>query len=1292
MPRSIRQGSVGHFTLFGRLKISYPEELPVSRRKDDILAALRKNRVVIVCGDTGSGKTTQLPKIAIEAGLGGEGRRIGCTQPRRIAATSVAKRVSEEMQVALGQEVGYQIRFEDRTDRERTRVKFMTDGILLAETRGDSSLKQYDAIIVDEAHERSLNIDFILGYLHRTLRKRKDLRVIVSSATLDAGAFSEFFGGAPVIEVAGRTYPVEDRYQPPFDDREPLADQIARAVDDLAEDDPYGDTLVFLPGEREIRDAADLLEGRRRRDTMILPLFARQAGAEQQAVFSPVPGKRRIILATNVAETSLTIPDIRFVIDSGIARVSRFDAGSGIQRLRIEPISQASARQRRGRCGRVSDGVCVRLYSEEDFDDRPEFTDPEILRSNLAGVVLQMEHLGLGDPLDFPFVDPPPPKRVSQAYRVLEELGALTKKGKHVEMTGIGHTLARLPVDPRIGRLLVAAEEEGCLLEGLVVASALAVQDPRERPRDKQQAADSAHGQFRDKRSDFTGWLNWWFAIEKARGRSNNELRRFCQKNFLNFRRVMEWRNLHRELRASLRDLKWKLPPPKKTLTDPKDTYSEPLHRAILAAIPSHIGMHKGAKLGYQGAQNSNFWLFPGSGVFGTAPAWAMAFELVETAKLYAREVAMFDPGWFEKVAPHLCRYRYSNPHWVPEQGAVYGDERVIAFGLPVVDKRKVHYGRIDRKVAREVFLLEALVNGNTRAPMPSLANNRETLAAAERLEHKMRRLNGLVHPEAVVSFYEERVPDSICTQKEFEKWIAKQPEGAIDFALEDCLLPQSEPIHPEDYPDEIVAPDGESTLTLSYLHNPSDPADGITCLVPLAELPHLPDWFGEWLVPGWLPEKVSSLLRCLPKATRTLLPANREVVDGFVSAWEGYEPGCGLLEAVIDCLRDEHGVEVSEASFDLDRLPEIERMRFEVVDDSGRIVGASRDLAQLQGKLAGRVKDRFAVVAKGRFEKAELRTWNFGDLPESVDLDRRTVGYPRLCLGRGELPAMRLFADPECAAVQHRLGVTLLFQEENRELIDRLRGVLFSTRAGTAAPPPAQKSKVPVAKGGDFGSLAAAFGEASAPKRETKAPSPLPAAKRPAMSFLTPDEAWLLRNLGAESARNHDDLVVRVVSELIDSPMSRESWVERSETTRELLFEHASSVCGKVASLLVVASRIGPLLDSAEVGYEESLADARDHFAQLLFPGWLLESDLGRLLYDFQGLETRLTRMLGGPPAKDLDKLERYHEQAVGFWTAKGRCECGRCPEAIDKAELAAADNDLRLKIFAPEVRSRMK
>jgi ATP-dependent helicase HrpA len=1274
------------------VNLSFPPDLPVSRRRDDIRAAMERHAVVIVCGDTGSGKTTQLPKIALELGRGTNGRRIGCTQPRRIAATSVASRVAEELQVPLGREVGYQIRFEDKTDKAVTRVKFMTDGVLLAETRNDPALRQYDTIIVDEAHERSLNIDFILGYLHRTLAKRRDLKVVISSATLDAGAFSQFFGGAPVIEVEGRTFPVTDLYQPPLDEYEPLADQVCRAFESLGEIDRLGDTLVFLPGEREIREAAELLEGGKYRDTLVLPLFARQAAAEQGAVFRPIASKRRVILATNVAETSLTIPGIRFVIDSGIARLSRHDSGSGIQRLRIEPVSKASARQRRGRCGRISEGVCVRLYSEEDFEERPDFTDPEILRSNLAGVVLQMEHLGLGDPLEFPFVDPPQPKRVAQAYRVLEEIGALTKQGRDVHVTGLGHSLARLPLDPRVGRILVGADAEGCLAEGLVVASALAVQDPRERPRDRQQAADEAHAKFRDKRSDFTGWLRLWHAIQEARGKSGNQLRKFCQTHFLNHRRTQEWLNLHRELRDTLREMKWRLPDPNKPLDDPADTYSEPLHRAILAAIPSHIGMFRGKGQGYKGANDSTFWLFPGSGIFGGSPAWVMAFELVETAKLYARNGAVFDPGWFEKVAPHLCRYRYSNPHWDPGQGAVYGEERVLAFGLPVVEKRRVHYGRIDAKLSREIFILEALVNGNTRAPLAALAKNRETMAAAERLEHKMRRLGGLLHPPGIVGFYEERLPAAICTQKDFEKWIAAQAPGFLDFTLEDCLVPQREPLHPEDYPDTITTPDGTAEFALVYLHNPSDPADGITARIPLVELPHLPPWFGEWLVPGWLGEKVTALLRCLRKEMRTMLPANREVVDDVLDAWEGYEPQCGLLEALIDYLHEAHGLDLTPASFDLERLPGHLHLHFEIVDDKGRVVGHGPDLEELQRGLAGKVRDRFDQVAKGRFSKQGITSWNFGDLPQRVELDRHTTGFPGLFDGGKDGVAMRLWPSERCALTQHRLGVTRLYRLVRKDPVDRLLAVIFAGKAPTI--PVAAATKIVEKRADGFNSLAAAFGGGKATPAPKSSPAAGPApAKSPASGrFLTPAEALFLTRVGPGAGQQRDDLLRRILGDQLGVPFSANEWEGAVIRCDANLFSHAALVCEPVVKILRVAETVAGLLATAPRGYEESVTDARRQFDRLLAPGWLLVDEFSKTLVHFQGLEMRLTRMLGAPPAKDLDKLGRYESESAPIWRDASGCECGTCPVARQHAEVLAMDRDLRLKHFAPELRARLK
>lgn len=1256
------------------MKIAFPDALPVSRHREEISAAVRANAVTIVCGDTGSGKTTQLPKIALQLGRGQRGRKIGCTQPRRIAATSVSKRVADELNVNLGEEVGYQIRFEDRT-QPKTKIKFMTDGVLLAETRSNRLLKQYDTLIIDEAHERSLNIDFILGYLHRVLRERDDLKVIISSATLDAESFSDFFDGAPVISVAGRTFPVEDHYQPPYHDREPMSEQILRAVEWLGEFDSLGDTLVFLPGEREIRDAADLLEGRQLPKTLVLPLFARQAGNDQQRVFRTAPRERRIILATNVAETSLTIPGIQFVVDSGIARLNRFDPASGIQRLQIEPISQASARQRRGRCGRISEGVCVRLYEEADFDERKPFTDPEILRSNLAGVVLQMEHLGLGDPLEFPFVDPPQPKRVAQAYRTLEEIGAIKKKGG--ALTEIGETLAQLPLDPRVGRILIEARELDCLREALIVASAITVQDPRERPQDRREAADQAHARFRDKTSDFTGWLRLWHAIETEKKKSNNSLRRFCQKHFLNYRRTQEWLNLHRELRDVLRQLRWKLPDPKKRLGDPKDSFHEELHRCVLASIPSHIGFHQGKGKGYRGARDRTFFLHPGSGVFGSAPASIMAFEIVETARLFARNVASFDPAWFEKAAPHLCRYRYANPQWDPAQGAVYGTERVMAFGLTLIDNRRIHYGRVNVEAAREVFIQEALVNGNLRSPIPALARNRETLERAVRLEHKLRRRDGLVHPQAILEFFEERIPKDLCTQKSFERWVVKQPEGAIDFTLEDCTVPQVEPIHEADLPDEIEAPDGSKSYPLSYQHLPSEDEDGITVDIPLADLGSAPDWFGDWLVPGWANEKLQTTIRALAKPFRQSLPPAAVICEDFWESWQGYTPECTMEHALLEHLRHAYDQHIEPSAIDRDRIPAYLKIRYRILDDKGKPLAASRSLAALREHLADRIQERFSEVAKERIRHERLTDWTIGDLPKEVDLDPNTRGYPALTDSGGQTATVKVFETAEEANRHHPLGVAALFRRLEKNRVTELEKTLFASRQTRSAPAAAERPSAKEEKKSAFNSLAIAFGDG--PKEDSQLPEKPRSSQRTATSESKVNLA-ILDALGAEPGRNRRDLITRAIVETVGAPRTKAEFDSAVARARSELFSRAQSVVESANRILQIAQTISRQLDTPEDAYAESVADAHDHFNALLRPGWLLSSAFSDLELDLRGLEIRLTRMFGSPPAKDLAKLGRFRSAAA---------ELHRNPGS-DTRNLAAKENDLRLHHFAPELRAR--
>jgi len=1313
------------------MKISYPEALPVSRHRDEIGRAMLDNQVVIVCGDTGSGKTTQLPKIAVEAiraidaksGRGAKSKdqkdrrplRIGCTQPRRLAATSVATRVAEEMACKVGEEVGYQIRFQDRTSKN-TLIKFMTDGILLAETQGDPSLRQYSTLIIDEAHERSLNIDFILGYLCRILPKRPDLKIMISSATLDAGTFSDFFGGAPVISVEGRTFPVTDDYLPAESEREQLSQHVARAADILGHEDPLGDTLVFLPGEREIRECADVLQGRAGPNTLVLPLYARQAGNEQQQVFRPNPKKRRIILATNVAETSLTIPDIRSVIDSGIARVNRFNPGTGIQRLQIEKISQASANQRRGRCGRVSEGICMRLYDEEDFLERKEFTDPEILRTNLSGVVLQMEHLGLGSPADFPFLDPPQPSRITQAYRTLEEIGGIRKITKKDDpnaehrwsLTKIGQILARLPLDPRVGRILVSARDENCLREGIIIAASLTVQDPKERPQDKQAQADQKHAQWKDKRSDYTAWLRLWHALDTAKRNgkgSTNSVRKFAKANYLNFRRTLEWTNLHREIRSVLRDMKWKLPDEKRPMPDPEGSFSEGLHKSILAAIPSHIGMHIGKKgKGYKGARNREFFIHPGSNLKGTSPGWVMAFEVVETARLFARNVSSFDPKWFEKVCPHLVSYRHSAAQWNPDQGAVYGEERVTAFGLVLEAARPIHYGRLKPVEAREIFLWEALINGNTKHPLPGLDQHRAIRERVGRMEHKLRRRDGLLFPESIYGFYDERVPAEVNTCKAYERWV-NGFEGPFDLSLEDCIVPQTHAISDDGFPDQIASPVSERSFPLHYLHAFHEDelgADGLTVEIAIGDLAHLPQWFGTWLVPGQLSDKVEALLRTLNKDIRRLVPPVGEVIESFLVAWEGYLPEVSLIEALVNHLEDSHGITASLADFDQARIPEHLNMRFLVLDDQGRALASGRDLPALQAMLAGRMQDRVAELSRTHtYHRDNLSTWDFGDLPVDVALDAHSDGYPALC-DTGYSCGMRVFGERTTADWHHPRGLASLYQEDAPDIIADLKKALQTPSASdsTKTRPSAQPTSSALSHTDTF-SLAAAF---DSPQPHNTPPPANPNSQsfnsksQIPNSLLTITDLLALTTLGPDPSRNFDDLISLIIRRAFQdrsaSPRNGLEWESDTDSLRPALFDAAATLCTSLRGILHSAHTIATALDNADRVYADSITDARHHLDQLLRSGWLAETDptgLARTLVHFRGLEARITRMCAAPAIKDETKMERVfadlsHNDAAH--APNDNCPCGLTHSPLARITAIEEENSLRLQHFAPEVR----
>ena len=853
----------------GRARIRFSAELPISARVADIAAAIERHQVIIVAGATGSGKTTQLPKILLDMGRGTD-RLIGVTQPRRIAATSVATRVASELQCELGQEVGYQIRFEERTS-SRTYVKFMTDGILLAEIQGDRLLEKYDTLVIDEAHERSLTIDFLLGWLKRILPQRPDLKVLISSATIETERFSEFFDGAPVIQVEGRTFPVEVLYEPPAPELD-LPEAVANAVDTVTSLDPRGDILVFLPGEREIRETERELTARKLRHTVVQPLYSRLSAADQRKVFHAIPG-RRVILATNVAETSLTIPGIVYVIDTGVARLSRYEPRTGTTSLQIEAVSQASADQRKGRCGRVRDGICVRLYDEQSFAARPAFTDPELKRTGLSGVILRMKSLALGDVEDFPFLDPPQGRAIAEGYRVLQELGALDDERK---LTPLGARLARFPVDPRVGRMILAGVEQGCVAEVLVLAAALNIQDPRERPRAAEQKADQLHARFRVESSDFLGLLKLWAFVREAQQKGMSELRRVCKDSFLSFLRIREWGEVHRQLEDVARELRINEPPGGRAA--PKGDLEGRLHRALLSGLLSKIGQWNPEQRVYIGAKQTRFALHPSSALAKKPPAWVMAFELVQTSQLFARSAAKLDPEWLDEVGQHLLKRSYSDPHWSEKSARSSIKEHATLFGLPVFRGRSVDYASIAPGRARLMFLEHALVRGEYRTRGAFQEHNRALLAEVARQRDKARQSDLLADDEALLSFFDRRVPEQVVNGKTFEAWreaVEASEPNTLRLSLEDVLTLEQR-LLPEHYPDTLRLHGVE--IPLSYRFDPSAEDDGVTASLPLPLLLQLDPGELDWTIPGWHEQKVTALLSELPRALRREISSIAEV------------------------------------------------------------------------------------------------------------------------------------------------------------------------------------------------------------------------------------------------------------------------------------------------------------------------------------------------------------------------------------------------------------------------------
>lgn len=1115
------------------------------------MAAMRNHQVIIVCGETGSGKTTQLPKIALALGRGrlnakaGErGRLIGHTQPRRIAASSVAKRIAEELNTPLGEVVGYKVRFQD-TLQKGASVKLMTDGILLAETQTDPLLQAYDTLIIDEAHERSLNIDFLLGYLKQILPQRPDLKVVVTSATIDADRFAKHFAGksgpAPVIMVSGRTYPVEVRYRP-FEEKKDydLNDAIADGVDELWQGGAGGDILVFLPGEREIREAADHLRKHLQhspvlRSSEVLPLFSRLSQVEQDRIFDSHTG-RRIVLATNVAETSLTVPGIRYVIDAGTARVKRYSFRSKVEQLLVEPISQAAANQRAGRCGRVANGICIRLYGEDDFNQRDRFTDPEILRSSLAGVILRMKALGLGDVVNFPFLEAPSGRAIADGYQLLTELGAVDERGKLLPM---GQELARLPLDPRVGRMILEARTRGALAEVLVIASALSVQDVRDRPLEAQQQADQAHAKFDDEKSEFSGYLRLWQWLHDARGGkvvamsrkemaaqhapqgqsarqaaflpvaqrhsgaqqasaaaqrpaafhpagavadaeathkiSNRQWEQLLRQNFINIRRVREWRDIHSQLLTVVREHRWEV--------NTQPAGYEAVHVSMLSGLLGNIGFKAEESESYLGAHGIRFHPHPGAHLSKKPGRWIVAAEQVETSRLYGRGIAAIEPQWLEEVGGHLLKKQLLDPHWSKKQADVVAYERAMLYGLVVYSGRGVSYGRVDPHEARQLFIRRALVDGEWETHWPFLASNHKLVRKVEELEHKSRRQDVLVDDELIYAFYDKHIPEGVYSGATFDKWFrvaSKATPGLLQLQRDELMRHEAAGITTDKFPKTVKL--GGVDCTASYLHSPGDPRDGITVTVPLFVLNQVSEERAEWLVPGMLKEKIQALLKSLPQRPRSRFVPLPESAERLVQLFtqEGRWAQGGLIEQLLKEVRDETSLDVKRADFKLDMLSPHLFMNFRVIDEHGRQLGQGRNLAALKAEWGSKARGAFQALAslkiagragqvddsdkkqqKNKTNQAQAAIknekmavpeptakaddrytdWRFGELPELMEIRKGgqvLIGFPAL-IDCGDAVSIEVFDEPEVAAAKHRVGLRRLFALQIKDALKYL-------------------------------------------------------------------------------------------------------------------------------------------------------------------------------------------------------------------------------------------------------------
>lgn len=1234
--------------------------LPVSERADEIIEAIRSSQVVIVCGETGSGKTTQLPKIALLAGRGETGR-IGCTQPRRIAASSIAARVAEELKTPLGDVVGYKVRFADHTAPGAV-LKFMTDGILLAETQTDPLLRAYDTIIIDEAHERSINIDFLLGYLKRLLPKRPDLKVIVTSATIDTERFAKHFETngvpAPVLTISGRTYPVEIRYRPMEDadeeDDRTILGAIENAVDEL-EAEGRGDILVFLPGEREIRETADVLRKSRVGKTEILPLYARLSAADQQRVFKP-SGMRRIVLATNVAETSLTVPGIRYVIDPGYARVKRYSYRSKVEQLLVEPVSQASANQRAGRCGRVADGICIRLYSQEDFERRPAFTDPEILRSNLAAVILRAMSLKLGDVREFPFVQAPPPKAFADGFAILSELGAVDEE---TQLTPVGQALAKLPVDPKLGRMLLAGCEKGALRELIIIASGLSVQDPRERPIDQQQAADEAHRRLSDERSDFLTYVKLWDWVEKARSEkeSNRKFDLLMKKNFLSPRRLREWREVAGQLKSLSEELGWRI--------NSAPATPEEVHRSLLTGLLGNIGS-KAVESDYRqppyiGARGIKFWLWPGSIRVKKSGRWIMAAQIVETTKLYARCLADIEPQWIEAAAGSLIKKSWSEPHWEKKRGEVVASEKGTLYGLTIYQGRRVSFSKHDPALSRELFIREALVAGDLDADFGFYRHNQRLIKEIRDLEHKTRRPDVLVDENLIFAFYDRALPADVCSTASLEAWLKEgkgekdadgktleNPDKRLRLSKDELMRHEASGAATQYFPKTIRLAGVDMALTYNF--EPGSPKDGVTAAVPLFALNQIDPVRCEWLVPGMVKEKAQVLLKSLPqKIRRHCVPLPDYALGFFTRTQDGSPQSASFVQVLADDIRENLGIPCQPSDFKIESLPPHLILNFKVIDEHGRQLAMGRSLASLRAELGDQAQESFrsvaqqdAAVAADLADADRVTDWTFGELPELMEIQRRgqtLIGHPAL-VDQGDACSIEVFDDPLEAVKAHRKGLIKLFRLTMKE---QVRFVERSLR--------------------DLGRLQM-------------------------MASIVPGLAKSFENF---DALENDVIDCVLIATALAEPLPHDahSFKARRDDVRGRL----SLVAGEAARLLtdIVSSATQiPMKLKRLAGEKALVADIEGELGRLYPPHFLTTVPLSQLAHYPRYMKAILYRLerWSDDPARDAEKMADIERLSVR-WQRAVNARRGQPDERLE--EFGWLLEELRVSLFAQQLRTPM-